>query len=43
MFLKCIKWNIGNLLKIFVHGGRVVRVCCLMLQVTLTKKLCDYR
>jgi hypothetical protein len=43
MFLKCIKWNIGNLLKIFVRGGRVVRVCCLMLQVTLTKKLCDYR
>jgi hypothetical protein len=37
--LKCIKWNIGNLLKIFVRGDRVVRVCCLMLHVTLTKNL----
>jgi hypothetical protein len=34
-FFKCGKYNIGNLLKIFAPGGRVVRVCCLILHITL--------
>jgi hypothetical protein len=39
IFLKCNKWNIDDLLKIFVRGGRVVRICCLMLHMILTKFL----
>jgi hypothetical protein len=37
--LKCVKWNIGNLLKIFVRRGRVVRIYYLILHVTLTNFL----